>query len=117
MSVGTVGQAGAFIAGLLVGIGGMGWYSGAWTTAASEAEKTQGAVNESVADAREIDGLDSKAAQSAERVITRTVTVAAECPNGNGPVSDALNHELQAVFSQNSASTRARSPGSSSSAE
>lgn len=115
--VGTVGIVGAFLAGVAVGVGAMGWHTGAWTTTGAAADQTQKVAETAVKDAAEVGAQDAKAKSSAQRAQTVYIPVAKDCPPGAGPVSSDIAAELRQSFSQASASSSAREVGSGSATE
>lgn len=84
-------------AGLAIGWTARGWHDGSTISTTDAAVDAQAAVNVAAGDTVSIVTAERTTAEASERVryITRTVTVAPECPPGAGPVSDALAAELR----------------------
>jgi hypothetical protein len=80
---------GAFLAGAGLSWFARGWYDGADVSAVDAAKDAQQFVMAGVESDRAIQqaGVDVRAAETRVEYVTRTVTVAAECPPGAGPIS------------------------------
>ena len=105
------------VIGFALGVVYMGWHTGAWTTTGAAADQQQTAVVEAVADAKQIGAQDDRAGAAAQRVVTRTVTVAADCPPGVGPVSADVAAELRISFAKAGPGASSRKAGTGSAPE
>lgn len=87
----------AFVAGGALGWTSRGVHDGSTVTAASADTQAQDAVQAGASAAVGIDRAQRATETAVERVriVTRDVPVAADCPPGAGPVSDALAAELR----------------------
>ena len=104
---------GAVIIGFALGIGYMGWHTGAWTTTGAAAEVRQGAVDDAVRITEQLTEAETTASTAAERVrtIIREVQVPGDCDDVRY-LSDSDAAELQAIFSKTGPFARKREVGS-----
>ena len=108
---------GAVIIGFALGIGYMGWHTGAWTTSGGAADRTQIAVDTAAKDADEQGAKDDEADRAAQRVRTGYIPVDKQCTPGAGPVSAGINAELFDAFTKAAPGTSAREIGLSTATE